>query len=106
MWRISLSGSIFPPFDNLTVAREPPLELPTQHRIPLTWLLNHAGESIRYRTLVELVPGGSADPAQVQAALDAIVQSKPALAVVKRQKETGVWGGNLLGLAPSAKTGP
>ncbi|HLS47879.1 MAG TPA: hypothetical protein VK012_05125 [Gemmatimonadales bacterium] len=105
MWRNSLSGSIFPRFEFITVAREPPLELPTQHRIPLTWLLNHAGESIRYRTLVELVPEGSADPAQAQAALEAIVQSKTALAVVKRQKETGVWGGNLLGLAPSAKDG-
>ena len=26
------------------------LELPNQHRIPLTWLLENAGPSIRYRT--------------------------------------------------------
>ena len=34
-----------------------------------------------------------------------MTQSKAALGVVKRQKETGVWGGNLLGLAASAKDG-
>ncbi|MGH7629223.1 MAG: hypothetical protein ACREOF_07500 [Gemmatimonadales bacterium] len=32
-------------------------------------------------------------------------ESKAALAVAKKQKDTGVWGGNLLGLAPSASQG-
>ena len=35
-------------------------------------------------------------------ALTFVSQSKTALAVVKKQKDTGTWGGNLLGLAPSA----
>ena len=34
------------------------LELPNQHRIPLTWLLENAGPSIRYRTFTELAPAG------------------------------------------------
>jgi hypothetical protein len=34
-----------------------------------------------------------------------VVESKTALAVVKKQKDTGVWGGNLLGLAPSPAHG-
>lgn len=34
-----------------------------------------------------------------------MVESKTALAVVKKQKDTGTWGGNLLGLAPSAAQG-
>ena len=34
-----------------------------------------------------------------------MVESKAALAVVKKQKDTGVWGGNLLGLAASAAQG-
>ena len=38
------------------------LELPNQHRIPLTWLLENAGPSIRYRTLTELAPAGYASP--------------------------------------------
>jgi hypothetical protein len=45
-------------------------------------------------------------PAEViESAHQTIVESKPALAVVKKQKDTGIWGGNLLGLAPSASQG-
>jgi hypothetical protein len=81
------------------------LELPTHHRIPLTWLLQNAGASIRYRTLTELAPPGYASPETVEAAHLAVTESKAALAVVKKQKDTGTWGGNLLGLAPSAAQG-
>ena len=82
-----------------------PLELPTQHRIPLTWLLQNAGASIRFRTLTELAPAGYASPETVEAARLAVLESKTAAAVIKKQKDTGVWGGNLLGLAPSAAQG-
>lgn len=34
-----------------------------------------------------------------------MIESKTALAVVKKQKDTGSWGGNLLGLVPSAAQG-
>jgi hypothetical protein len=81
------------------------LDLPTQHRIPLTWLLENGGASIRYRALTELAPAGTAPPETIAAALAAILESKAALAVVKKQKDTGVWGGNLLGLAPSTALG-
>lgn len=63
----------------------------------------NGGESIRYRTLTELAPEGWADPAAVISAYEAIPGSKAAIAVVKKQKDTGVWGQNLLGLAASAK---
>src|SRR4029453_18433674 len=82
-----------------------PLELPTQHRIPLTWLLENAGPSIRYRTLPELAPPGYASPETIEAAHASITESKAALGVVKKQKDVGTWGGNLLGLAPSAALG-
>jgi hypothetical protein len=78
------------------------LELPNQHRIPLTWLLENAGPSIRYRAYTELAPPGYASPEVISAAHMAVVESKTALSVVKKQKDSGVWGGNLLGLAPSA----
>jgi len=81
------------------------LELPHQHRIPLTWLLENAGASIRYRTLTELTPAGYATPEAREAAHLAVSESKTALAVVKKQKDSGVWGGNLLGLAPAAAQG-
>ncbi|MFI5234165.1 MAG: hypothetical protein ACHQXA_00510 [Gemmatimonadales bacterium] len=81
------------------------LELPNHHRIPLNWLLEHGGESIRYRTLRELAPAGSVAPEQLDPALLAITESKPALAVTKKQKDTGAWGGNIMGVAPSPKDG-
>jgi hypothetical protein len=81
------------------------LELPVQHRIPLTWLLENAGPSIRYRTLTELAPPGYASPETVTAALAAIPESKAAHGLVKKQKDTGTWGGNLLGLAASTAQG-
>jgi hypothetical protein len=41
----------------------------------------------------------------VEAAHLAIPESKTALSVVKKQKDNGIWGGNLLGLATSAAHG-
>jgi hypothetical protein len=81
------------------------LDLPTQHRIPLTWLLESAGASIRYRALTELAPPEFATPEAIAAAHTAVTESKTALAVVKKQKDNGVWGGNLLGLAASTALG-
>jgi hypothetical protein len=81
------------------------LDLPSEHRIPLTWLLENAGASIRYRTLRELAPDGYASPEVTQAAHLAITESKTALSVVKKQKDNGIWGGNLLGLATAAAQG-
>ena len=75
------------------------LDLPSEHRIPLTWLLQNAGPSIQYRTYRELAPPGFAPPEVVEAAHLAITESKTALAVIKKQKDNGIWGGNLLGLA-------
>lgn len=42
-------------------------------------------------------------PDTLGAAEEVVANSKPVQSVVKKQKDTGVWGGNLLGLAPSAK---
>lgn len=53
----------------------------------------------------ELAPAGSVDPAAVEAAEQAVLASKQVAAVVKKQKDTGVWGGNLLGLAVSKAAG-
>ncbi len=41
----------------------------------------------------------------VEAAHLAIAESKTALAVVRKQKDSGIWGGNMLGLAMSASQG-
>jgi hypothetical protein len=52
-----------------------------------------------------LAPEGYAPPEGFETTLQAVTESKAALAVVKKQKDTGIWGGNLLGLAVSAAQG-
>jgi hypothetical protein len=92
-----------------TVTADPkdgaPVDLPPLYRVPLSWLLQHGNESIRYRTLRELAPEGHASPDELAAAQQSLVESKIVAAVLKKQKDTGIWGGNLLGLAPSVKDG-
>lgn len=81
------------------------LELPNNHRIPLGWLLAHGGECTRYRVFSDLSPAGTVAEETLAAAQAAVEGSKAVTTVLKKQKDTGVWGGNLLGLAPSAAQG-
>lgn len=53
----------------------------------------------------ELAPAGFAAPEALQFALAGVQESKAAATVLKKQKETGIWGGNLLGLAVSPAQG-
>ena len=71
----------------------------------MTWLLEHGSESIRFRTRRELAYQGSVPPEAIAADEAAVAESKLAQAVTRKQKDNGVWGGNLLGLAASAKEG-
>jgi hypothetical protein len=71
----------------------------------LSWLLEHGNETVKLKTYQELAPPGSAPPERLDTLAQAIAESKPVQAVVKKQKDTGVWGGNLLALAASAKDG-
>jgi hypothetical protein len=52
-----------------------------------------------------LAPEGYASAEVVDASQSAVLDSKPALAVAKKQKDNGIWGGNLLGLATSPAQG-
>ena len=79
------------------------MESARTYNIPRSWLLEHGCPAIRYRTLTELFPGS--DPAQVEAARLELENYAPGRQVVKKQKDTGVWGGNLLGVAPNKSAG-
>lgn len=81
------------------------MDLPSEHRVPLSWLLQFGGETVRFRSLTELAPQGSQRPEEIAAHQAAIAESKTAVAILKKQKDTGIWAGNLLGLAPSAAQG-
>jgi hypothetical protein len=81
------------------------LELPTHHRVPLGWLIEHGNEVVKLRTYRDLAPPGTVPPDTIEALVQAVANSKTALAIVKKQKDNGIWAGNLLGLAPSAAQG-
>lgn len=81
------------------------MELPTSHRIPLRWLLEHGGETIKYRTLREIAPPLAVLPDELHAQGVAIATGKAATAIIKKQKETGIWGANHLATGPVAKDG-
>ena len=72
------------------------MEIPSTHTVPLSWLYEAASLPIQYRTLTEVVPEPARDPERVAALRDEILNYKEALAIVRKQKETGLWGANLL----------
>jgi hypothetical protein len=69
------------------------------------WLLAHGGEVIRYRTFAELAPPGTMAPETIENARAAIEPAKAVQAIIKKQKDVGTWGGNLLGVTPAAAQG-
>lgn len=73
--------------------------------MPLGWLLQAASPPLQYRALVEVVPESSRDAAQVEALRNAVLEYKVATAVARKQRETGLWGGNLLATGPDRLTG-
>lgn len=76
------------------------MEIPSTHTVPLSWLSEAASPPIQYRTLTEVVPEPARDPERVAALREEVLRYKESLAIVRKQRETGLWGGNLL--APGA----
>ncbi|MGH7568743.1 MAG: hypothetical protein ACREL9_07210 [Gemmatimonadales bacterium] len=76
------------------------LEIPASYKLPLSWLLEAASPPIQYRTYAEVVPEAQRDPGRLEALRAAALAYKPAQAIARKQKNTGLWGGNLL--APGA----
>ena len=81
------------------------MEIPSTHTVPLSWLYEAASLPIQYRTLTEVVPEPARDSEQVAALREQILHYKEALAGIRKQKDTGLWGGNLLAPAPSKAIG-
>ena len=59
-----------------------------------------ASAPIQYRAYAEVVPDSLRDPTLLEALRTAAINYKPTLAVARRQKENGLWGGNLLAPGP------
>jgi len=58
-----------------------------------------------YRAYAEVVPEAERDPARLEALRQAVLEYKPALAIARKQKASGLWGGNLLAPAASKAYG-
>jgi hypothetical protein len=61
--------------------------------------------SIQFRALTEVVPPAARDPERVAALQAAVLSDRGALAIARKQKDTGLWGANLLGYGPSKAFG-
>ena len=81
------------------------MEIPSGHRLPLSWLAEAASLPIQYRALTEVAPESARDPERVALLREHVLQYKEATAIVRKQKDTGLWGGNLLAPAPSSAMG-
>ncbi|HKW40333.1 MAG TPA: hypothetical protein VJN39_03700 [Gemmatimonadales bacterium] len=59
-------------------------------------MVEAASPPLIYRAYTEVVPESDRDPERVEALRQAIVEYKPALAIARKQRASGLWGGNLL----------
>ncbi len=66
--------------------------------------MDNACQSIRYRLATEIFPSLLAPPELEGIRLELESQGA-AKQIIKKQKDTGVWGGNLLGIAPNKTLG-
>lgn len=85
--------------------QESTLELPTTHRVPVTWIRDNACASIRWRTVTEILPPGSATQSAIDALREELMSYKRVVQVLKKQKDDGIWAGNILGIAPAKAQG-
>ena len=81
------------------------LELPTSHRVPVSWLRENACAPIRWRTVTEILPRGAATPSDLAELRAELLEYKGVTQTVRKQRSGGVWGGNILGIAPNKAQG-
>src|SRR5438270_812405 len=110
LWPIGTPPTRFAPLFDSRVCRTrhrgaSTLELPTSHRLPLSWLLGAAGPPLQYRAYAEVVRESDRDLERLAALRQAVLEYKVAQAIARKQKSTGLWGGNLLGPVASKAHG-
>jgi hypothetical protein len=81
------------------------LDLPTTHRVPATWLREHASAPIRWRTVNDILPPGTASPADMLVLREEVLQYRRVTQTIRKQRSNGTWAGNMLGLAPAKSQG-
>lgn len=81
------------------------LDLPETHTVPVTWIRETACAPIRWRTVTEILPTGSATEADVAQLRQDVAQYKTVKQIVNKQRANGTWSGNILGIAPAKAQG-
>jgi hypothetical protein len=81
------------------------LELPTSHRVPVSWLRAHATAPLKWRTINDILPPGAAAPEHLAAIQQEVRECKQVQQIVKKQRKSGLWGDNVLGLAANKTAG-
>jgi hypothetical protein len=64
-----------------------------------------ASPALVYRAYRDVVPAAERDPEQLAALAQAVLHYKPAQAIARKQKATGLWGGNVLAPRPAKAYG-
>ena len=86
------------PIPHVTSPPPPPLAPATPVEFPMTWLLDHASNPIRYRAIVDVARlGGNS----LQAVAVLPYAHQPALALALAQSTDGIWNASMLDVPPA-----
>jgi len=81
------------------------LDLPAQHRVPLSWLHEHACPSILLRTATDILPTHYTSSADIAALRSEVIEYRNVKYLNRRQWQNGSWSGNMLGIGPMKSAG-
>lgn len=81
------------------------MDLPTSHRVPVSWIRAHASPPIKWRTVNDVLPPGAATEADYNALRDELLSYKDVHQTIKKQRKSGLWADNMLGLSANKAQG-
>ena len=81
------------------------MEFPATYRVPISWIRTNASAPIRWRTVRDVLPPGGASEGDRVALCEELLGCKEVVRIQKKQKASGLWGDNILGVAPSKAQG-
>ncbi len=71
----------------------------------MTWLRTHASPPIRLRLLTDIMPADAVDDEEIATLTEEVSRYKGVTQIARKQRPTGIWGSNILGVGPSKSLG-
>ena len=71
----------------------------------MTWLRSHASLPIRLRLLTDIMPADAVDDEEIATLREKVSRYNGVTQIKRKQRPTGVWGSNILGVGPSKSLG-